>query len=385
MSVGMNFAVAIIIALCTFCFLPCAAKADDATCKLSSAQLLTLVRESESVKSKHDLNLLGTGPSVTVLTTPYKGASKRDLQIESVFVARALIEGAPGQVDNVKVIFAGQPLKGEEGLVSNVDKKMIVAYSKGQVTPDKLLAAVRLIPVQPEATPNVVPGAQQERRLLIWQRIDKLSQQGTGTKPFKALFNAIEESVKNGELTSLSVKLEDLELKLSEQEEQVALARKAAQGRGVISPNRANTNRNASMTSPLAKNSNEGGLQSRKDQKARREPGGSSMVPGSRENIGASNFGLKRLYANRQVLLRTLQRKGDHNLSRVQELLSVAEENFKLGKESDAMAKLAEIKSIVDRNDNGSFARPFSLRTNVERPNFQRSNFERSRKDRFSI
>lgn len=376
----MNFGIAIIIALCTSCLLPFSAEADNATCKLSSAQLLTLVRESESVKSKKELNLLGTGPSVTILTTPYKGASKRDLQIEAVFVARALIEGAPGQIDNVKVIFAGQPAKGEEGLVTNVDKATIVAYSKGQVSPDKLLASVRLIPVQPDVTPNVVPGPQQERRLLIWQRIDKLAQHGTGTQPFKAIFNGIEETVKNGEPSNLSVRLEDLEVKLSEQEEQVALARKAAQGRGVISPNRANANRNASTNSPLAKSSNEGGLLVPKDPGARRESEGPSAVPGGKENIAASNFGLKRLYANRQILLRSLQRKGDQNLSRVQELLSGAEESFKLGKETEALAKLAEIKSIVDRNDNGTFGRPFSFRTDFERPNF-----ERFRKDRFSI
>lgn len=374
----MNFKVAsaVIFAVCSICFLPCGAEAEKAAHKLSSAQLLTLVRESKSVKSKSELNLLGSGPNVTVLTTPYKGASKRDLQIEAVFVARALIEGAPGQVENVKVIFAEPSTgdSGEEGLVTNVDREMIAAYSRGQVSADKLLAAVRLIPVQPESAPNVVPGPQQERRLLIWQRIDKLSQQGTGTQPFKVLFNNIEEVVKSGELSGLSAKLEDLELKLSEQEEQVALARKSAQGKGIISPSRMSAGSRETAKSGLAKLPPYSGTKIPKSPNARLGSENPATFPNSSDN--GANFGLKRLYAKRLILVKTLQRNNDQNLSRVQELLSGAEENFKLGKESGAFKKLAEIKSIVDRKDNtGAFGRPFSLRG---------SNFERFRKERFN-
>lgn len=372
MNVGIGSVIAFVL-LMTGWFSPSLADAHKSTGKLSTAQLLTLVRESESIKSKSELNLLGTGPGVTVLTTPYEGAGRRDLQIEAIFVARALIEGAPGQVERVKVIFAGRPFQGvssEEGLVANVDKAMILDYGSGKVSAEKLLAAVRLTSVQPETAPNVVPGPQQERRLLVWQRIDKLSQQGTGVKPFEVLFDSAEEVARGGDSSALSAKLEDLEIKLSEQEEQVALARKVAQGKGVTGSVQSSNSLPSSGT-PLLKSAN---AQSRLSKNSRLGSGGPARDSSLADRSGGGNFSLRRLYANRQLLLSTLSRKGDPNLSRVQELFSGAEEKLNSGKETEALRQLSDIKSILERSDSG-IGRPFS----------RGPNFQRARKDRLSI
>jgi len=376
MRIAMNFGIVSVIAsvlLMNGWFAPSFADVRKSTGKLSTAQLLTLIRESESVKSKSELNLLGTGPGVTVLTTPYEGAGRRDLQIEAIFVARALIEGAPGQVENVKVIFAGRPSRGvssEEGVVANIDKAMILDYGSGRVSAEKLLAAVRLTSVQPETTPNVVPGPQQERRLLIWQRIDKLAQQGTGVKPFKALFDSAEEVAGSGDRSALSTKLEDLEIKLSEQEEQVALARKVAQGKGVIGSVKS-SNSLPQTGSSLLKPPN---AQSQLSKSSRLGSGGPAGGSSPADRNGGGNLSLRRLYANRQLLLSTLSRKGDPNLSRVQDLFSGAEEKLNSGKETEALRQLGDIKSILERSDSG-IGRPFS----------RGPYFERARKDRLSI
>jgi hypothetical protein len=82
----------------------------------------------------------------------------------------------------------------------------------------------------------VAPGIDFERRLLVWRRIEKLKQQGTGVSPFEKTSQEIEGLAKAGETQKVAERLTFIESKLSEQEAQVRQARVTAHSSAVASP-----------------------------------------------------------------------------------------------------------------------------------------------------
>ncbi|MBX3135940.1 hypothetical protein KF707_06865 [Candidatus Obscuribacterales bacterium] len=198
---------------------------------LTAGQLTGVLVSANVGKKTTEPKAVGTGPVVTVLAQGKPDATDNDLKIDAVFYAKTLIEAAPEQVSSVKVLYSQS---GRTARFVSVSKSVIDDFGAGKKSPSELLGSLTLIPVQEEAAPNVVPGAEMERRLLIWKRIEKLRQRGTGVKPFEALFAQIETLSKAGSSSDLTQKISYLETKLTEQEEQVKQAKQAASGHRLI-------------------------------------------------------------------------------------------------------------------------------------------------------
>jgi hypothetical protein len=141
-----------------------------------------------------------------------------------------LIEAAPGQISRVKIVFSQSE---SEGRYISIENKEIQDFSSGKLTPEKLMASLRFTSVESERAPDVLPaGPQYERRLLVWRRIEKLRAQGTGVEPYENIFRQIEALAKAND-SHVAEKVDYLEAKLAEQEEQVKQARRSAMGKGV--------------------------------------------------------------------------------------------------------------------------------------------------------
>jgi biotin operon repressor len=203
--------------------------ADEAG-RLSAQDLTAIVRSPSTHAKTTDATVVGTGPLVTVLADKAQATSDSDMKIDAVFLAKALIDGSAGQVQSVKVLFSTPDRKPR---FTMVDKTTVDNYGSGKLSPEKLLATLVLVEVEPETGPQVADGPCMERRLLVWKRIERLKQQGTGVAPFQQLFQQIETSLKTADSATIQQKLDFLESKLKEQEEQVKLAKKAQQGHGV--------------------------------------------------------------------------------------------------------------------------------------------------------
>lgn len=221
----------------------------ESNVKMTASQLTALIKSADSRVTASGLTVIGTGPSVTILAEKSASASDRDLKIDAIFLAKALIEGSAGQVDRVKALFS-QPDK--PGRFVLVDKKVVQDYAEGKLTPEQLLGSVTLTALEAERAPDVAQGPLLERRLLVWRRIEKLRQQGTGVATFQKLFQQVEKSAQSTENPEALVQdVAFLELKLTEQEGLVKQARKYQEGRGIKHPNNNTSASSASSsTSP---------------------------------------------------------------------------------------------------------------------------------------
>src|SRR5579883_1616735 len=155
--------------------------------KLSAAELTAVLRSSEIKVKAKNISVIGTGPTVTVLAEQEANGSDRDLKIDAVLMAKALMDRSAGQVQAAKVLYSQSDKPGRFVLV---DKKTIEGYDTGKLTPEQLLTSLLLVTVEanPSADQSVCEGPMVERRLLIWRRIEKLKEQGTGVQAFEALF-----------------------------------------------------------------------------------------------------------------------------------------------------------------------------------------------------
>lgn len=198
---------------------------------LTAGQLTGILESANVGKKTTEPKAVGTGPLVTILAQGKPDATDNDLKIDAVFYAKTLIEAAPDQVTSVKVLYSQT---GRTGRYVSVSRNVIDDFGAGKKSPSELLGSLILVPVQEEPAPNVAPGSELERRLLIWKRIEKLRQRGTGVKPFETLFAQIETLSKAGASAELTQKISYLENKLTEQEEQVKQAKQAASGHRLI-------------------------------------------------------------------------------------------------------------------------------------------------------
>ncbi|MBU6452845.1 MAG: hypothetical protein KGS72_13750 [Cyanobacteria bacterium REEB67] len=232
-------ALALSVSLSSAFFLTSRAASPDPGIALSAAELTELLTQPNVGVKATNLQVVGAGPDVTVLAQKESASSERDLKIDAVFLAKALIVAAPKQVSRVKVLFSQA---GHDGRFVNISDKQITQYGSGKISAEQFLATLHLVPVEATPAPDLVPGGQYERRLLVWQRIEKLRKSGTGVEPFEALFSEIENTVKSGR-DDPGKKLSFLENKLADQEDALAQAKRTARGLGV----------------PASKNSQSGG------------------------------------------------------------------------------------------------------------------------------
>ncbi len=196
---------------------------------LNEAQLTLLARSAKV--SLSDVQAQNTGPLVTVFANAQPAASDTEMKIDAVFIARALMEGAPAQIASVNIMITRA---GKERLVQ-VSRKQVQDYASGKMNPDQFLASVEM-----QAATEPLPvesGVEAPRRVRVLKEIQALRQGGTGVASFMSLFKQLEASVKSGETgTQVEEKLTFLEEKLKEQREQITQAKKTARGLGVSRP-----------------------------------------------------------------------------------------------------------------------------------------------------
>lgn len=197
--------------------------------KLSASQLTNLVRSNARARVSAP-TVLGEGPTVTVLVEKNSNASDKELKIDAIFLGKTLIDGASGQVTDIKVLFSQQD---KEGRYIQINSQQINDFGSGKIDADKFLSSVQLVSVAGESTPDVVQGPEFERRLLVWKRIDHLKKMGTGVRPFETAFKDLETIAKSGKTDGLSEKISNLERVLSQQENILKEAKRVARGKGI--------------------------------------------------------------------------------------------------------------------------------------------------------
>lgn len=198
--------------------------------KLKASELTAVLKASTSDSKFSGIKVVGTGPDVSILVHGDSKASDQNQKIDAIFLAKTLMEAVPTQVNKVKVLFVGTG--SEESEFIDISKKELDDYGSGKISASTFLNSLHLLTVKPEEQPKVGPGPQSERRLLVWSRMEKLKSSGTGVTAFEKLFGEAETAAKDND-ASLSDKLSFIESKLTEQEEQVRLAKKTASGRGI--------------------------------------------------------------------------------------------------------------------------------------------------------
>lgn len=206
-----------------------------------NSEQLTVVLKAANVLNSDSklLNVFATGNRVTAMIQRTEISDDKASKIDAMFIARSLFDAFPEEIGDVRVLFSSA--QGHEGRVVNISSALVSDFTAGKIPAKTLISDLQVEQVQSEAAPDVMQGPVEDRRLLIWHRIKVLQEGGTGVKPFTSLFQDMESQVKAGNRTEVLRAADNLEEKLSAQEEQVKLARKAAAGRGIIAYNRTNT------------------------------------------------------------------------------------------------------------------------------------------------
>lgn len=208
------------------------AKPEQAGNRLTARQLESLVLSGRTGASSKVTGLTGTGPKVWITAQRDPEATEKNMKIDAVMLAKAIVSSAGNQVDAVEVVFSEEG--GKNGRLVTVSKKQIDDFGKGQLTVEQLLAALSLDSVRQKKQIELEPGPELARRLLLKQRIDKLREQGTGTKPFEMIFQEIESLVKAGDEDKMNTQLSFLESRVDGQEDQLKQAKLKARGLGGV-------------------------------------------------------------------------------------------------------------------------------------------------------
>ncbi len=220
----------LVVSFAVSCFFDCAMAIES---KLDFSEIAQAVRNANILKPNQSIKITGQKGQITALVDPTGKSDEQDLKIDALLISKSIFESSGLDTLSAKILFSNS---GKNGRYIVVNRACVSDYSSGKTTAQNLLATVRFTQVQQEALPTVADGPFQERRILVWERIEKLRSAGTGVKPFEKLFNEVEETAKNKESTHLTAqKLSYLEERLTGQEQSIADARKVASGKGMPS------------------------------------------------------------------------------------------------------------------------------------------------------
>ncbi len=305
---------------------------NPAWAKLSSSQLTTLLRANAKARVSN-INIMGEGPLVTVVVDKNPSASDKELKIDAIFLGKTLIENAPEQVTDIKVVFSQQD---KEGRYIQISSQQIKDFGSGKIEPDKFLASIYLISVAGEQTPDVVQGPQFERRLIVWRRIDHLRKMGTGVRPFQNAFKDVEAQVAAGKIDDLSTKISNLERTLSQQENILQEAKRIARGKGIIS---ASGGKSFGQTAQTIKSDPQSG-HSNQSLPVQTGPE-SNFIPAEANQIKAS-FNQKS-----DMLVRQVESKDRAKGQTLRAMRTTINTLFTQGKQAEAFRNIREFQTIV--------------------------------------
>ncbi|HEY9712177.1 MAG TPA: hypothetical protein V6C72_01830 [Chroococcales cyanobacterium] len=197
---------------------------------------IALLKNSNVLKSSASLRATydNKNKRAVLLTDRMPKATDDDCKIDSVLLAKKLMDSFPEDVNQVRVIF-NKP-GGSVSQHVDVSKVDVKAYGTGAVKASELLGSLTMVNDDIDQIPSssgeslsndnatVVPGPFAGQRLILLGRIEQLRKRGTGVKPFETLFAQIEDQAKAGDDAKLKASIPYLSEKLGEQEKLVKQA-----------------------------------------------------------------------------------------------------------------------------------------------------------------
>lgn len=196
----------------------------------STEQIQNLPQLANIQISAKDVRVIGTPPDVTVLAQAHAKEQDSELKIDAMFIAKAIIEGTNGQTRQVKVVFSEDS---GDGRYINIPKRVITDFTGGKVHADQLLSGLVLLNVHHEEAPKVAQGPEFERRLVDWQRIQRLKERGTGVSSYEREFKQVEVLAKANNQEAMVDGLDALEAKVKILEDNAKQAAATARGHGI--------------------------------------------------------------------------------------------------------------------------------------------------------
>lgn len=194
---------------------------------LTPASLEALVNGVKLDKNGGPFTIARTGSEVQVWTNRNPSTPTNDLKIESMFIAKALIEAYPKEVKRLRMLYSQSSEPRCQQI--EVTAEQVKSFGNHSLTVDQLLNSLELAPAV-----RISPGKFADKQLQLLGRIENLRGRGTGVKPFEDFLQSIgDEVAQNANDDKISADIKKLSQSLKAQEQLVAQAERVARGRGV--------------------------------------------------------------------------------------------------------------------------------------------------------
>lgn len=208
----------------------------EALAAISEQKVISTLSKLKPFSNGRKMNVQSSGGQVSISLVRTKGATDKDLKIESLMAAKTLLD-VDASVLSVTMRFFDdlQPRHYVEIYVTSAEVK---AFGSGMVSVDDLLTSLRttqgataaaapvtsLPPAQPAAGTAAVAGPLFDERTDLISRIEALQAKGVGVRIFKERFGALEQMAQANDEQNLQVAYETLERSVAAQEAATAAA-----------------------------------------------------------------------------------------------------------------------------------------------------------------
>ncbi|HEY9777135.1 MAG TPA: hypothetical protein V6C81_25440 [Planktothrix sp.] len=182
---------------------------------LNRDKIIEAIRKEKILKADAPLTADFQGNEVELVTMRSPLAKDNDCKIDSMLMAKALMQVFPGQVMRLKVQFGHA--NGDDSDEVTVTAGEVKAYGAGALSESELMASIDMqtqhaTEVEAErSSSSIKPGPAKETRMLIAGYIEELRAHGTDVKPFEARLKQIEDTI--GSADSITIKEQSLDLK----------------------------------------------------------------------------------------------------------------------------------------------------------------------------
>lgn len=209
--------------LTAYC-LPLPASAQKAA---TPTEMVAILRNAKIVNPLYPLRANLAEHEAMVTTQRNPKATDKDCKIDSVLIAKALIESFPGDVLRVKVLFSDYDK--QTCSTVTVSKGDVESYGNGTIKQDEFLESLEIETFKENDSPfapasgqslstGIAPGFMQDKRMVLLSRIEAMQQKGTNTKAYMEYFQQIEDNVKKGDEKQVATMITSLSGNLDEQE-----------------------------------------------------------------------------------------------------------------------------------------------------------------------
>jgi len=196
--------------------------------QLDPSRIIFVLRQSKVIKREQTLTAVINQRQADILTERKDKETDDDCKIDAVLIAKEIINSFPDQINRVRITFQ----KPGDSQASQVDVTAgdVKAYAMGAMKPDALLGSLEMQQVDYRGgtgqAMTVVNGPLLDKRLALLGRIEGLKAKGTSVKPFRDLFDNIEnETSQHAMEEKISKDIAYLDEHLTEQESLVKQSR----------------------------------------------------------------------------------------------------------------------------------------------------------------